>query len=200
VNTRHSRAGPGRDGQVADQERSPRRRGDAEDNYVRVTPIPIKGYPFPSYDTFEQAISASESDPRQAKARADADELKGAHLSDAAWTSREFWLTFDNGRCLYVFMARKTVCWRVMSSPPLLDSSVLRIGAKPVVFDWGGEVGESTMDVSSLLASRLGAEFTQLYISIRLGVHTYKHLSLDFYPCFRSDTGEDVLHVDEEQA
>jgi hypothetical protein len=163
--------------------------------------IPVKSYPFErTYSSAAAAIAGAENHPLQPKAKSDAKRLEGTTLIDGYWTLADFFLRFSNELWLHVFVESGHVRWTIAEMPPgLKDTQVERVGAAPVVLDWGGEVGESPMDRSNLLAKRRGAEFKNLWVNeCGLLVYTRRQPILSFHACYRRDTGEDVLHVCED--
>jgi hypothetical protein len=165
--------------------------------------IPIRPYPVEKgYTTFSAAIDGAKNHPLQKHAQADGDSLFGTTLTDGFWTHRDFVLTFSEEYYLHVFIADGAVRWSLTKSPPELQGDqIQRIGAPPVVLDFGGEVGETRADYSALLSQRQGASFSRLWVNEGgLLVYTRGHPILWFHPCYRLDTAQDVLFVFGEEA
>jgi hypothetical protein len=168
---------------------------------ARMTPIPVKGYPFErTYASFEEAIAGAKAHPLQPKSQLDAERLKGTCLVDGYWTLSHFVLRFSNEMWLHVFVDSGLARWTLAEKPPLLnEAEVERVGVPPIVLAWGGEIGDKPMDRSALLAKRRGADFTRLWVNeCGFFVYTRKQLILIFHALYRTDTGEDVLYVTED--
>ena len=115
-----------------------------------------------------------------ADARTDAAHLKDAVLVDACWNLFEWILRFDCGTSLCVWIDRSKICWRLKPSESVsIGDDYQRVGAAPVVFDLSGAVGLSKMDCSSLVSSRRGARFKDLFVAdYGLLIYLHGHLIL----------------------
>lgn len=162
-------------------------------------PIRVHAHPPErTYKTAEAAIAGARNHPLQPQATSDAALLAESTLVDAFWTCSEHVLRFSNGRWLHVFLDDRRVRWSVSEAEPSIDGLIARVGSPPVVLDWGNEIGQKTMECSSLIAARRGKEFNRLWVN-EGGVLVYLKgcLTLCFHPIFADDTGEDMLYVTE---
>lgn len=166
-----------------------------------MTPIPVRPYPpARSFDSIEAAIAHARSHPRQPDARRDAARLAGAALVDAAWTLTEWVLRFDSGLCLRVWADGAQVRWSL--GPGATEPGggpVGRVGAPPVVPDWGTRVGSWEMDCSAFVATRRGASFHNLFVNDQ-GFFVYFRglLILCFGVAERVADGSSILYVYED--
>ena len=166
-----------------------------------MTPIPIKTYPLErTYSSAEAAIAGAKAHPLQTQAKADSKRLEGTRLLDGYWTFKDFVLQFSNAKWLHIFTERSRVRWRVTETAPVFDEAVVeQVGAPPVVIAWGGELGDRPMDRSALVTQRGGTAFWNLWVNEGgLLVYTRGHPILYFHVLCRTDTGEDILFVDED--
>ena len=164
-------------------------------------PIPVKPHPFrQTFDSFQDAISHAMSHPLRPRAEADAAQLRGAALSDAYWSAADFVLAFSSSKWLHILVAADEVRWRVLDSEPVLRAEPqFRVGAPPIELDWGADLGVHVMDASALVAKRIGSELTNLFVN-HSGFFAYfrGHLVFQLHSIYRTDTGEDMLYVVED--
>jgi hypothetical protein len=167
---------------------------------VNTPPIPVKGYPFErAFNSFDAAIQGATNHPLQGKAQDDTALLSGASLVDGYWTGSDLVLQFSNERWLHVFERDHRARGDVVDGAPDLGDVVQRVGASPIILDWGAAIGECRMDLSSLMAKRRGAEFQHLFVN-ECGFYVYMRqcLILAFHVVRRLDVEEDMLFVTEE--
>lgn len=164
-----------------------------------MTRIPVTAHGLGrSYGSFEAALAGAMNHPLQPKAQSDGSKLLGSTFVDAFWTGSEFALGFSKGQWLHVFMANHHVRWILIGSKPNLLGDVQRIDSPPMLLEWTTG-GEGLMDRSSLIGARIGKEFVRLWVNEGgFYVYTKKQLILCFHAIFRTDTGEDLLYVTED--
>ncbi len=168
---------------------------------TQMNPIPVKSHPFrQTFDSFEHAVRHAMNHPLRPKAEADTDRLLETTLVDSYWSFNEFVLGFSNGQWLHIFVSESEVRWQLQDSQPLLFTEPqFRIGAQPIQLDWKGAIGIQPMDPSDLVAKRIGAEVSQLFINdTGFFVYFRNHLVFEFYAAYRTDTGEDILYIIED--
>lgn len=164
-------------------------------------PIQVRAYPVASsFPTMEKAIAHARSHPRLADARRDAERLAGSRFVDAAWTLSEWILRFDNDLSLRVWLERSEVRWTLAPSEEVpTGDGYQRVGAAPVVLDWGGTTGLRSMDASALVACRRGARFKTLFVNeMAFLVYFHEHLILWFGQVERLSDGQAIIYVCEE--
>ncbi len=167
----------------------------------RMKPIPVKPHPYrQAFDSIEHTVRYAMGHPLQSKAAADAEKLGDTTLVDGCWSFKDFILGFSNSQWLHIFVSGTEVRWQLFDSQPVLSAEPqFRIGAPPIQLDWQGWIGVRPMNSSELVAKRIGAEFTKLLIN-HTGFFVYfrGHLVFEFHAAYRTDTGEDMLYVIED--
>ena len=163
---------------------------------IRVKPYPIAR----TFKTMEAAVAHAKAHPQQPEARRDAARLKDSVFVDACWTLFEWVIRFDCDLSLCVWIEHREARWSVRQS---LDVSpgdeYQRVGSAPVTLDWGGTVGLSEMDCSTLIAKRRGARFKNLFVNDHgLYVYLYGHLILELFPVEQVSNGRSIFYVFED--
>ncbi len=152
------------------------------------------------FGTPEEAIEACRNNPLSERVRSDSERLSGTTIEDGYWTEKDFAIKFSNGLWIHVYVETDTVKWVITDRRPALGSlGFEEIGADPVLLLWEGTGESSVLDRSSLLAQRIGKEFSDLFLNdIGLYLYTKKQRILTFNAIFRRDTGGEMLLVDED--
>ena len=159
-------------------------------------PIPVEPFPFlKTYDSFRAAIDGANRHPLQQQAVSDTERLAGSSLANAWWSDSEFLLVFSSGQNLLVYLQSPEVQWKLYDSKPSVTLPHT-IGATPQTLRWPRDVGDHLMDCSELIEKRVGGEFTHLFVNeMGLWVYMRSHLILGFSAIRRTDTGQCILHV-----
>lgn len=164
-------------------------------------PIPVKPHPFrQTFDTIDGAVAHAMNHPRRANAEADAAKLEDATLVNGYWSLADWLFEFSNGQWLHITVTDSCPTWQLSpEQPAIINSLPCRVGAKPVYLDWQNFIGVWPMDASELVAKRIGATLTKLFIN-HTGFFVYfrGHLVFQFHAAYRTDTGEDILYVIED--
>jgi len=163
--------------------------------------IPVKSHPYrQTFDSVEHAVRHAMSHPLQSRAASDAERLADTRLIDGYWSFSDFILGFSNKQWLHIFVSGTEVRWQLLDSQsvPSVEPE-FRIGAPPIQLDWQGWIGVRPMNASELVAKRIGAELTKLFIN-HTGFFVYfrGHLVFEFHAAYRTETGEDMLYVVED--
>lgn len=167
----------------------------------QMEPIPVKPHPFrQTFDSFEHAITHAMSHPLRSMVDADAGRLRDTTLAGGFWSFSDFILEFSNNHWLHIFVSGTEVRWQLLESQPVLSAEPqFRIGAPPIQLDWQGSIGVQPMNVSELVAKRIGADFKTLFINhTGFFVYFHGHLVFQFHAAYRTDTGEDMLYMIED--
>jgi hypothetical protein len=166
--------------------------------------IPVDSYPIaPTFSSAEKAIQHAKSYPPLAKARADEQLVLGSQIINAFWSDTDFVTRFSNGRLLHVFVdpkeAGRSVKWCILDSEPKLPNAELRQVGSPAVILKFSRAGEYLMDCSMMITARRGKDVRQFFVN-ELGFYLYtpKQSILCFGSVFRTDTGDNLLYVHEE--
>jgi hypothetical protein len=164
-------------------------------------PIQVRPYPITkSFKSMEAAVASAKSHPRQPDARRDSQRLAGATFIDACWSPYGCIMRFDCQLNLGVRIEETEICWSVLESTDTQASGEFeRVGAPPVMLDWGGAIGLSEMDCSSMIAKRRGAQFKMLFVGdVGLWVYLHSHLILRFAAVERVSDRRSILFVCED--
>ncbi len=141
--------------------------------------------------------------PLQQLAKTDSERIGRTALVDATWSDSKFDLVYSSGCCLRVSASEPAVEWEVVESHDNLSNDIelpRTLGSPPMMFCWPRIAGVRLMDCSELIEKRLGAEFTRLFVNeMGLWVYFRTHLILGFSAVRRTDTGECLLHVWEDE-
>ncbi len=86
------------------------------------------GPPWPSYDTFAEAVAAAERQPEQAKAKLDSQPIRGSTVLSGEFGASTCALTFSNGYHLFVEAQGFHTWWHVREGePPVVEPAPLRL-------------------------------------------------------------------------
>ena len=163
--------------------------------------IPVKPYPWPTSQTFDEAIDRATNHPLQALAKADTAALQGSSLVSARWSATGSLLEFSNTLWLHIFVSDSKVSWTLQGAKPeITDDLIDGIGSPCVTLNWGGSVGAVPMNISELMAKRMAASFKLLYVNdTGLFIYFRGHDILCFYAVCRTDTDKDMLYLFEDE-
>ena len=159
-------------------------------------PVPVRPKPFRTFDSFSEAVARPKTHPLRVKLDGYVDALSGSTLLDAAWTATQFAFHFSNGLWLEITLDEHDIYWSLLKSPPdfALDAT-----SAPIHFDWGGEIGVRTENVPEYVTNRIGSEFTNLFVNDDFFyVYFRRRMILCFSTVFRTDTGEALLFISED--
>ena len=109
-------------------------------------------------------------------------------------------IRLDCDLILHLWLEERAVRWALKPSTELCASSQFeRVGSPPVVLDWINTIGPREMDRSSLVETRRGARFKDLFVSDH-GLHLYleDRLVLNFGMAQRISDAEFVIHAFED--
>jgi hypothetical protein len=151
-----------------------------------------------------EAVRLAKSHPPLSKARADEQCAVGGQLIDAFWTDTDFVIRLSTCRLLHIFVDPKNagshVNWQILDAEPIFaGAELMRVGTPPVRLKFP-RAGECIMDCSKMIAARRGGNVQRFFVS-ELGFYLYmpQQRILCFFSVFRTDTGENLLYVHEEE-
>ena len=147
------------------------------------------GPPWPSYDTFAEAVAAAESQPEQAKAELDSQSISGSNVLSGQFGASSCVLTFSNGWHLFVEARGFHTWWHVHEAEgPLVEPVPPRRLRSPQGREW-------EFDPNAMLSEIYGAELVMLRVTTReLLVYTRGH-DIFWLSAFRDRAGHDLLHA-----
>ena len=168
--------------------------------HLLTNPIPVEPYPLSkTYRSLGSAIRGSNIHPRQRQSLSDTEQLAGASLANAWWSDSDFVLSFSCGQYLHIYVKALEVGWKLLETKPAIVAP-RTIGATPLTLRWPRDVGDLPMDCSRLIVKRIGRQLTRLFVNeMGLWVYMESHRILVFSALKRTDTGQSILHVCEDE-
>ena len=159
--------------------------------------IPVTPKRFRTFDTAAEAFSRPMTHPLRPKLDGYIEALAGTQLLDAKWSETQFLFHFSNGLSLDVTLDEHDICWSLEESSQRISTELPSL---PICFDWGGSIGIRTEDVPRFVATRIGCDFVNLCVNDDyFYVYFRRKLILSFSTAFRTDTGEPLFYICEDE-